>query len=834
MPLRHRAVVVAAAAVLSWIPALVGAEPDKPIAFLSVALDRDYANADAKLRDYLGTAVKRPLESPNPFGTYSDLIQALIARTEPYLARMTPYSYVAAEMLGARFDVLGTYDSRATGSTTYESYFVVNAAKYKARNLPQTPAGLHEYLKAARPDGPARFIYHDKFSTSSYLLPALWLRSNHAFAATQVSGEMTAIEVTKNASSSTELVQKVARDEADLAAVWSGAKVKFEPGGDMYGDYHDKVLFIQLPTPLPNDLLVSSGLDQRTRSQITAALERMPARGIDAGDFLQWRPIHTAPAALDALASLRILSAAPPAPVVVSITTKGAGAEPYLEDARQAVRLSGTELVLFVHGFHKQPDVRWTLERIHDGAIVLDSRIEGDNLDGLTQHFQLSFTSAPGDLTRRIVALIHSRMHRLRYIWPYQDDVPTVVRDVDFTVPEGTQLKLQRITWIDPKRNYFSQGRPFDAEVDKADPFKFTFRPQASLADFSNPLSNVAYRVILERRTDESTMSKALTVSFLGLLVLMSVGAGYDIWRRTRVMPLPQRRTLRDVCTMLAARHHGLWRGRTLNDADLLWCERSRIEELIQELKGKGLVSAQMGGITQLMYGFKIGATIPGLSSLLSGGLDIGKQVVLEINPERVGNTVRLDALLDILLRKGQMSTFVGRPLEWDALNDLVRGIIPGSDVRSGESIVRAEDETVIDIGSRHFNQVLDEGLKEMSFFRGTWSVTREERHLAQQQITLEGPLWIGERGRRVTRLLLEFNLPDEADLHLTDDPPTLDCWLVGKIVRRTYTDDGAGGALALHFRTLALLADVSGQREHTPADSDVHAAYRGDAVAGV
>ena len=109
-----------------------------------------------------------------------------------------------------------------------------------------------------------------------------------------------------------------------------------------------------------------------------------------------------------------------------------------------------------------------------------------------------------------------------------------------------------------------------------------------------------------------------------------------------------------------------------------------------------------------------------------------------------------------------------------------------------------------------NFNQVLDEGLKEMSFFRGTWAVSKDNRQWARQQVTLEGPLWIGDSGRRVKKLALEFNLPEDASLNLAPESPTLVCWLIGKIVRRTYTEDEEGGVLTLHFRTLAILADAA------------------------
>ena len=73
--------------------------------------------------------------------SYSEVIRRFAEREEhepgkAYLARITPYAYVAAEMLGADLKILGIYKSAATGKTTYNSYFVV-----RKDALESTPAG---------------------------------------------------------------------------------------------------------------------------------------------------------------------------------------------------------------------------------------------------------------------------------------------------------------------------------------------------------------------------------------------------------------------------------------------------------------------------------------------------------------------------------------------------------------------------------------------------------------------------------------------------------------------------------------------------------------------
>ena len=65
-----------------------------------------------------------------------------------YVARVTPYALVAAELLGANVQVLGTYVSQATGRTTYQSYFVV--ARNRFSQPPELP-DLVRMLRGAKP-----------------------------------------------------------------------------------------------------------------------------------------------------------------------------------------------------------------------------------------------------------------------------------------------------------------------------------------------------------------------------------------------------------------------------------------------------------------------------------------------------------------------------------------------------------------------------------------------------------------------------------------------------------------------------------------------------------
>ena len=788
------------------------AQQEANLALLSVPLSAEYGDADSELARRLGVMLSNDIQHDDNFNTYGDLIERLTTTKDPYLARMTPYAFVAAEMLGARFEVLGTYESRATATTTYRSYFVVNARKFAA--FPPTLDGVYQYLESQ--PRPARFIYHDKFSTSSFLLPALWFRTHRIFATDQPATSVVRVAPVQGAASSGESVEKVAADDADLAAVWDGTKLKYAGNPD--------VLFIPLVETLPNDLLVAStSLPEQTRTVIRKAIDSSDP--IDIGDFKRWRSIDTAREALEALNALKRVARAAPAPVVVRVNTDATADEQvagllagYADDARQAIRLAGTEFVLEEPKFHEAVDVVWTVTSAHEGTIVLVSEMPGlkDDLRArLRQAFHISFTTAEGDLTRRIVSLIHSRMHRIRYIWPYKDSAPTVIRDVDFTISEAERVHVQRMTWRDPDRNDFVAAGSFDTVPAEISAATFAFdrrdfvRTDTGTLDFQNPLSDVAYRVILERRSHESALSKILTGTLIGLLLLTGAGAGVDLRRRLIPGKPAPPRTLPDVCAALAARVHARWRDRPLKDADVLCCTRPRIEEQIEELKSKGLVPAAMGGVTRWAYQFTAGASLPFVRGAVSG--QASRHVDLILDPAKVGNTVRLDALLKLMTHKGLLSRFVGGPLEWDALNDLARSILPGAE--AGDLIIRPEDETVVKIASRHFSQVLEDGQERLSLLHGSWTLAkRDDRCLARQRIDLKGPIIVGTA--RVSAIVMEFNIADEVELPLDAASRALDCWVLGKIVRTSIVDDAGRPALSLHMRTVALLAEGLGPRQ--------------------
>ncbi len=510
---------------LSTLP-LAGQER---LTFVGVALDQDTRDADRKLQDYFQrTAGVSFAPEDLEYERVIDRLSGWRPEEGPYLARTTPFVYVAAEMLGADFELLATYVSEATGQRTYHSYLVVRRADFP------TPPSLPEIIRFLGDGSRKRFIYHNRFSTSSFFLPSLVFKRNRIYRMAEPTDSLIAIDSTRiDGNSSSRLVEQVARGEADLAAIWDGTKDKFDSDreSERWQEFGRHVHFVRLPTALPNDLLVcSSGLDDEVKDRLRAAVSGMTDAEIGTGDFRHWQSMRVASDARLALADLRWLARERPAPITVEVRLDeqeepGQAVAAWVEAARQAVRLSGTELVVYDQDFHEHVDFTWTLDVVHDGAVVLRSSIPGSEV--AEQDFRISFADAE-DLARRIVGIVHSRLHRIRYAWAYSGDPPVVIRDLADPITRGSTVKVQRISWIDPERNNFRAGPLFDATIRDANFYRYELEaddfPRAAgvEADF-DAMSNVSYRVLLLRAAEERTMFRLLTVALLILLAAAAI-----------------------------------------------------------------------------------------------------------------------------------------------------------------------------------------------------------------------------------------------------------------------------------------------------------------------
>ncbi len=503
--------------------------------FVGVALDPKTQEADERLRQFFQT--KLQLKFENRDLEYSAAIQTLknwqASEHGPLMARITPYVLVVAEMLGANLEILATYQSKRSGSNLYHAYFVVRRAEFSGGDLDE----FVQYLR--KRETPARFIYHNKFSTSSFFLPSLYFREKDIFSVRgQDQNDRSYITIHADrpdkAKDSADLVEMVKSGQADFAAIWDGTKSKFG---------HDpELVFFKLPTPLPNDLLVVSGSDPNLKEKLHESIGSLTDQDINAGDFLTWTNFNETPKARNALAMLRWKAKTQPKPVLIQVRNalkKGDSIDQkFLEAAKQAIRLSGTEFVVFDEDFHKHFDILWTIRKPHENALEITSEFIDSGL--APQIFHISFqTGNIDDLVYRIGSEVSGRMHRIRYIWPFDDNHPRVIRDVDFGLPEGQVLKGQKVTWNDLSNNDSIVGDPFDVQIARTDFNSFELtergfakRPGTTQFDF-DPMSNISYRIFLIRAEPDLLLIKVLSTTLIVLFSLGGIFALYAVWRES-------------------------------------------------------------------------------------------------------------------------------------------------------------------------------------------------------------------------------------------------------------------------------------------------------------
>ena len=513
------------------------------VTFIGVALDTETREADRRLQAYLERRAGLSF-APEEL-EYDQVIERLAAwdRNEGvFLARTTPYVQVVSEMLGADMEVLATYISDATGTTTYNSYLVARRG-----DLPPDPTPADVVSLITGSERRLRFVHHSLFSTSSFFLPSLHFRANHIFHMDEPTESLAAIDVAQiPENSSSALVRAVARGEADLAAVWDGTRTRFTATDADQSDLAlgRQVVFVRLPSKIPNDLLVCSRwAPPELKERVRKAIQEMPSDEIAVGDFRRWIDIIEAPEGRNALAHLRWLAREQAAPVTVDVRSAGgdrAATAEMLQAAKHAVRLSGMEFVLYDEDFHEHIDYVWTIDRIHDGAALLRSSIPGTDIDD--QVFPISFRDGQ-DLTERIVTLMQGRFHRIRYVWPFSGRQPLIIRDTTLALPPGEKVPVQRITWLDPERNSFRAGPVFPAHVRASSPFVHEleaddFRRAGESAVELDPMSNISYRVYQLRTVPPNTLHRIATGALVALLLIAAAAA---VWA-LRSQPVPRSR----------------------------------------------------------------------------------------------------------------------------------------------------------------------------------------------------------------------------------------------------------------------------------------------------
>jgi ABC-type phosphate/phosphonate transport system substrate-binding protein len=832
--------------------------PDQPT-FRSIVVDEEADAADGRLKRFLERAVAHGAQAgagqqivtfTRDKMSYDQIIRAFVEQRPSggAVARITPYAYVAAEMLGAKLDILAVYKSRATGRTTYRAYFVVNKATFEQVRRDNGHSGdatlddVRIYLDALK-DGPARFVYHDRFSTSSYFLPSLYFKSHEIYAMNHsINEHLIPLRVEHlDRPSSSDLVAQVGNGLADLAAVWDGTKDKFEtaaPDSERRRLY-EKVLFIPIPTAVPNDFIVASGISDATKVLLQSAIGKSPAAGrpcsgavkepaaqsgsCPSDDFDSWyvwdsNDTEITDEAREALARLR--QDARPQPSAVIVRVEGRGVLPtYVEAAKEAVRLSGTEFVLFDKDLHRRHDMTWLLESTHDGALTLKTRLDALRQEAMP--LSISFADRD-DLPQRIADLVRSRLNRIRYVWPYDQKNAVVLRDLDFT--PNDRVTVQRITWLDPRRNDYVEEKSFAADFSSIDFSKLVLGdnmnlPKTERGEFNfDPLSNVAYRVIIAREPQAGWIWVALPYCFIGLLALAGLGLIVDLRRRE-----PAPRGFQQTYQRMVDAYHAPWLTSEIEEGKIVWCNPGGLSDLVKELKAQGSFFdiVQAGGCD-----FNVGP-IPFRFSLLmklaSRAISSRPQVVSGLHGVGdVGHATALDTLINFLARRRRLSGFVGFPevaadesrrpawpIQWEALNEITSRHFQQLGIcdKRVDASFGATDSSLAPVVSTHFRSVVKKAMHDVSLFRQTWQVhaAGNAGRLACEAELRCALLLRDENGStQVQRVRLEVHLPADAVLSCAAGEPTLQAWVFCKILGSAVE----GGVLVLHLKPIAILND--------------------------
>ena len=843
------------------------------INFLSIIVDKETAAADTRLKRFLEKAVSagsaadashRRVRFPLQTMPYGDVIRAFAeaGSERPYLARITPYAYVAAEMLGAKLNILAVYRSSATRETTYHSYFVVRKDSFRAQVNWNPASGdasvedIEKYLRSFKT--PPKFMYHDRFSTSSYFMPSLYFKAREVFASNQtLNSRLTPIEVERLATtSSSDLVQRVLDRKADLVAVWDGTKKKWES--------HPELLFIQIPTPVPNDFLVASGIDAATERLILEAITKhpeadractdltVPARSVpiagaevrtpcegepnpptdDFDSWYAWDSIDSevTDSAREALAKLRQDARRRPTPVVVKVERVPKDRLPdqrmedllnaYVHAAREAVRLSGTEFVLEDRDLHKRADMTWALESTHDGALKLTSRLNSGFAKS-AEEFKISFVDT-NDLPRRIADLARSRLRRIRYVWPYEQKYPVVLRDLDFTPDQ--RVIVQKISWMDPARNEYEEDTPFEAQIENntdlsklrlTDEIKF---PRNADGSFNfDPLSNIAYRVVIARAPQAGRIWVVLTYGFIGLFAFACAGVAIDLRRRQ-----PPAKGFQQTYQRMVEAYHRPWREQEIEEGQILWCDPACLDVFVRELKTAGsfVDVVKAGG-----FDFNFGPLPMRFSILMKLGSSLFKRRDL-VESAGGGNVMALDTLIQFLVCRRRLSPFVGLPesgantsrlpawpIEWEALNEIASRNFQRLGIcdKRVEANLGTQHSVLSGVVSNHFRSVIKKATHDASLFCQTWTVRQSETAAGldfEGQMSTALLLRNQDGSATASKVRLEVHLPAGCALAGSAPDGKLRAWVFGKILNWSVEH----ATVSLHIKPIAILRDYADQ----------------------
>ena len=260
------------------------------------------------------------------------------------------------------------------------------------------------------------------------------------------------------------------------------------------------------------------------------------------GDFRTWQNLTDAADARLALGDLRQAARATSARVPVDIRLRRTRGRRDRRSSRRATGGGGCRKPSSWSSTRittSSPTSSWTLEPIHDEAVVLHSSLAGYDTTSTNRRSSSAFATRD-DLTERVVSVIKSKLHRIRYVWTYSGNTPIVLRDSALALPPGSPVRVQRITWVDPERNRFVGGDEFHSSIKHATFHRYDLTEEdfkrTAAGERPDPLSNAAYRVVLLRPADRAWLFRTLTAVLVALFVLAGVTAAFSLRRARAVL----------------------------------------------------------------------------------------------------------------------------------------------------------------------------------------------------------------------------------------------------------------------------------------------------------
>src|SRR5207244_2189078 len=229
--------------------------------------------------------------------------------------------------------------------------------------------------------------------------------------------------------------------------------------------------------------------------------------------------------------------------------------------------------------------------------------------------------------------------------------------------------------------------------------------------------------------------------------------------RRRRPPPVGFPRTYQK----LIDEYHGPWHDRQIREADVLWCD-PKIDEFIDRFRGISTLEGDVRKVTIPYLHISLAAVESVFHRMFADKLKLAPELV---NAKEIGNTAAVDRLVRYLVRSRRLSSFAGRLVEWDALEDIVRRTFYRLGV--GQTLEGAHlqrDAALAGMVARHFQEVLEKS-KIACFFHHRWEPEETEKGFRLTHTEdLGGDLrLVLNVGTAVTRtLLLEFEIPQEKE----------------------------------------------------------------------